>query len=378
MLEYSGYSIAIANYVDEAKYCKGHKFPVIDIKNSRIRPNNSFTIKRKSKVHSFVQRIVFEYQQYRYARNFLKQIDGLSSNVYAGSFSLELSFEFVFHFKPNTNVFFWGLRSYHLTNFWTHFLRNPILGFKSIILNFVFRRKRNIKFFVSNTFIKEEFINLGITSNRLIVRQERTLFSLPNLNVEKLSSKFSLLTIGLIRRDKRLEFSIEAVKSIGDLDVLFFISGRSTNSKYENEIHKLIDNHSGNIIRSNHFLSTEEFSAFIETSHFLLLGDKKQLSTITNGTMMEALILNRPIIAPNYLPYSYYVSKYNIGFLYDPDNLESLTNTIKLARSIGVEKFIPNIREFQKSILFENVASQFAEDLKAVLDNSNLGISRIG
>jgi glycosyltransferase involved in cell wall biosynthesis len=201
----------------------------------------------------------------------------------------------------------------------------------------------------------------------LVVRQERTIEKLSDSNISKLSSIFSLLTIGLIRKDKKLEFSINAVKSLPDESLIFTIAGRSIEHKYEEEISKLIPSYNTTISRRNYFLSTDEFTHLIEESHFLVLCDKKQLSTVTNGTMMEALLLNRPIIAPNYLPYSYYINTYNIGILFDPEDISSLSNAIKEAKKVGMEYFTPYIKEFQKTILFEKAAEQFCNDLEIAL-----------
>jgi hypothetical protein len=148
MLDYAGYSVAIANYADETKYCINHKFPTIEIKHNQVRPHiNSSSANRRNIFYSFIRRITLEYRQYRYAKDFLQQIDGLSSNIYAGSFSLELNFAFLLHFNPQVKVFFWGLRSYHLTNFLYHIKRNPFSGSKSVIFSIIFKRKEKPKFF---------------------------------------------------------------------------------------------------------------------------------------------------------------------------------------------------------------------------------------
>jgi glycosyltransferase involved in cell wall biosynthesis len=368
MLELSGYSVAIAMYGDEHKYCINHHFPMIDIGMKRVRPDKISPAIRKNKFHTFIKYLEFEFKQYQYAKEFIHQIDGLSSNVYAGSFFLDLPVAFILHFNDQTRVFFWGLRSYYLSDFLYHFKSNPFKGVKSLIFSLAFRRKRNLNLFVSNHFIKEEFVKLGISPDRLIIREERTIDELPDSNIGKLPTIFSLLTIGQIRRDKRLEFSINAIELLHYKELKFTIAGRNSEPMYDEELTKLIDHSNQMIVRKNGFLSSDEFTSLIESTHFLLLCDKRQLSTVTNGTMMEALLMNRPIIAPNYLPYSYYVNNFRIGILFEPDDINSLVKAIEEARNLGVEYFIPFIREFQKTILFENAAKQFSMGLKVLLN----------
>jgi len=366
MLDYNGFSVAIANYADENVYCKNDKFPIIEIPNRYKRPNRNFCIHPKNKINSFLLRFFFEFQQFRYSIYFLKQIKGLSKNFYAGSFSLELSLAFVIFSKFECNFFFWGLRSYNLTNFGHHLVENPVIGMKAILFNLFFKKKKNLNFFVSNEFIKEEFIKLGINSNKIIIRAERTIDKLPGLNLNKLSDNFNILTIGLIRRDKRLEFSLNAFNLLNNPDMTFTIAGRNAQEKYEDELLKII-NDKNNIIRKNYFLERDEFNKLIEGCHFLVLCDKEQLSTVTNGTMMEALLLNRPIIVPDYLPYNYYVKKYGIGYLFNPTDLSSLIAQIKHAKETGVESFLPLLQEFQKTLLFDISAKKFNQEIKHVL-----------
>ena len=357
MLDYSGFSVAIVNYADESQNCLNHNFPILNFPTKYKRPNRDFCYDSKNKVHSFFRRLIFDYQQFRYALCFLDQINGLSNNVYAGSYSKEISLAFIIGARKKTKYFFWGLRSYSLKNDWVSIIY-PIQGIKTML----FKRRKNINFVVSNQFIQKEFIDLGISEDRLIIRPERTILKYSPSNFDKLSTKFSLLTIGLIRREKQLEFSINSFKSILKNNMLFVIAGQNYHNKYENELLNIIDN-SENIIRKNKYLTAFEYNDFIEKTHFLVLCDKRQKSTVTNGTMMEALLLNRPIIAPDYLPYSYYVKKYEIGYLYKPDDKASLAEQIIKAEKKGVHSFISKLEEFQKTLIFANVAKIFGDDI---------------
>jgi len=82
------------------------------------------------------------------------------------------------------------------------------------------------------------------------------------------------------------------------------------------------------------------------------------------------LLLNRPIIVPDYLPYNYYVKKYGVGYLFNPTDLSSLISQINQAKETGVEPFLPLLKEFQKTLLFDISANKFNQDIKHVLSGS--------
>jgi glycosyltransferase involved in cell wall biosynthesis len=84
--------------------------------------------------------------------------------------------------------------------------------------------------------------------------------------------------------------------------------------------------------------------------------------------MNEALLMNKPIIAPNFNPYKYYIEKYSIGILYNEDSLDDLANAIKIAKKIGPRIFYRNIKEYQKSLLYDNVKVFFSENIKNILE----------
>jgi len=364
MLKHAGYSVAIINYCEESLYCNNDELTFLDFKNKYKRPNTEWNKQPRNKIHSLFSLLRFLYQQHKYASYFLKQNKGLAKNFYLGSYHLSMSSVFFTKSLANCNYYLWGLRSSRITNIKRKFLRNPIIGLKALQLRKLFKSKNNFNFFVSDNFIKQEFIDLGISKNKLVLRPERIIENQLSGNIQLLSEDFSLLTIGLMREDKRVELTIESIKQLNDNfnDVYLTIAGRG-NEKYEKIIEKYIDNNK-NIVRIDKFLDNDEFNSLIERSHFVVLCDKRQSSLITNGTMLESFILNRPIIAPNYLPYSYYINEYKIGLLFDPDDIESLKSQIIKAKQLGTKSFLPNLKEFQKTLLMDISTNKFVEDLK--------------
>lgn len=94
------------------------------------------------------------------------------------------------------------------------------------------------------------------------------------------------------------------------------------------------------------------------------------MSSVTNGTMNEALLKGKPIIAPNYNPYKDIIDNYNVGISYNPDSIESLTTAIMRAKENGVSFYSESILNYQKTLLIDVVSSNFVRELG--LYNSSL------
>ena len=107
----------------------------------------------------------------------------------------------------------------------------------------------------------------------------------------------------------------------------------------------------------------DKFNLLMRESHFVVLADVKQMSCVTNGTMMEALINYRPIIAPNYEPYKSYFDKFGIGISYNPDIPGDLARAMTEAGKTGCEYFRINIEKFLQTLVFSNVASELYHQL---------------
>ena len=83
--------------------------------------------------------------------------------------------------------------------------------------------------------------------------------------------------------------------------------------------------------------------------------------------MMEALIHHRPIICPDYNPYTYYIKKYGVGLLYKAGDTESYANTMREASQLDTAYFQKAIDAFLETIMFDRVADQFVKDIKKQL-----------
>lgn len=362
LLKKCGYSVAIAKIYPDQNYelCEGIDYIELDISASL--PRDEYSLFPKSKIHSFLSMLRFLYQQHFYMKEVLSQIVGKAKNYYYGSYHLLMPIVLLKDTNQACNYFTWGLRSSRLSAVKEAIFPNPILALRMIILRSYYLKKNNLKFFVSDNFIKKEFLTLGISEKQLIIRPERMLHEIPGDNYDKLTNKFSLLTIGSLRQDKRIEVSVQEIKELsGDWE--YVIAGKANDKKYSQLIEKQI-NSDPRIKRIDKRLDEFEYNLLIQNAHFVLLNDCQQISAVTNGTLMEALMNFRPIIAPNYLPYSYYIDNFNIGFSFDPSIEGSLKQTIEKARNIGCIYFEDNIRNFLRLITTESILGQFSLDLK--------------
>jgi glycosyltransferase involved in cell wall biosynthesis len=83
--------------------------------------------------------------------------------------------------------------------------------------------------------------------------------------------------------------------------------------------------------------------------------------------MFEALIMGKPIIAPNHEPFRYEVERYGIGLLYDLNDSQSLVKTLRRAKELGANSFCENILKYQETLLEKNVIFSVEKQIKTIL-----------
>lgn len=290
----------------------------------------------------------------------MRQLRGKYRNLYAGSYFVHMTIGWLKEIPDTASVFFWGLRSSRL-------IEHKLKPFSKVALpayrlRRYFDHHQNLKFFVSDEIIRNEFIELGISPRRLVVRPERYIEHTPSAIVPKETSKgLNLLSIGSLRETKRIENVLDALRLLNDDTITYTIAGKASD-----EYEAIIKNHSNGlqgVIRRNYRIPEEEYNQLIEQCGFLILCDRQQLSSVTNGTMNEALLKGKPIIAPNYNPYKFYIEKYGIGIAFDPQSIESLSSAIRNAKQKGVACFTDNINNYQQTLLFDVVAERFGKEL---------------
>ncbi len=352
-LKSAGYSVAIADVFAEAEHCKEPDVPHIIIKGHK---SIDRTVRRFWNPSAWLHR----HNRNQYYKSVIKQIAPLCNNIYAGSYHLTISNTWIKTIPSNVNCFFWGLRSWWLCP--SKIPKYSLNWFNAKKNLAIIKSLKNIKFFISDNSIINEFVELGFNRNRLVLRSER-FYNKDVIEASSISNKseLNILSIGSLRPDKRIELISNAVKHLGS-SVCYTIAGVSS-PEYEKVISSSM-NDASNIRRIQRRLSEDEFVSLMVNADFLVLCDVKQPSSVTNGTMMEALMNGVPIIAPNYNPYQYYVEKYGVGILFDPKENNSLENAIRCAIKLGKESFQANIRNLMKELTYENIIEAFSNDLR--------------
>lgn len=354
-----GMRVAIAEVYQEKKFCRNTDIEHYYLKKSFSQKTYSEGDCRFSLLRFLLNRFVLM-SYHKYLRYVMSELSEVTSNIYVGSFFNDNLYNWIKGVDSDINVYLWGLRSFWLFEY----KKKPfsIPGFFSFFNRNLLSKHPNFKLFVSNEIIRDEYLELGISPSRLIVRPERTALQLVGPIIRN-DNKLRLLTIGSLRPDKRIELTAKALQIIDSKEISFVIAG-ATDPKYGyEEVINLSINKLSGVIRINHRLNDDEYWRILDECDFLVLCDKQQPSCITNGTMDEALLRGKPIIAPNYNPYKYIIDKFKVGISFDPDSVDSLVTAIITAKKRGTYSFFKEIEQYQKHLLFETVSKDFVHEL---------------
>ena len=291
------------------------------------------------------------------------ELEGKYKHLYCGSYYVKMPIGWLRKIPSDSLAFFWGLRSVRLVQYKKNVL--DFGGISSFFLRRYIDRHVNLMFFVSDQLIYNEFVSLGISKDRLVIRPERFIDDY-SLGKKDDNGVFTLLSIGSLRPQKRVERILESMAKMSDNNIKYIIAGASLQG-YESTIREGIKNtRCGMVERLNYRLTEEEFNGLINLTDFLVLCDCPQASNVTNGTMNEALLAGVPIIAPNYDPYKYIIDHYHVGVLFNPDENGSLESAIQEAKRLGRSAFAQPIHDYQSLFLKKNVVREFSDSLKQV------------
>ena len=352
ILQSQGLKVAILNIYGEDNSKEVEGIEIINL------PFNA-TVPQHHRI-KIIGKLEFLLWQRRYFKKVIKYITPLAKNFYFGSYHVQMPTAL---FKIKKPCFYWGLRSSRMKNFARMAKSQDFINvLHAIKQRNLFMKNPKQCLFVSNEIIKKEFKDLGISANRLVIREERCIEQTTSCNVNKCSPHPSFLVIGQLRKQKNLPMTIEAFKQANIPNAKLCLIGRSQ-GKYEEEITAAI-NADDRIERNNSFLEYDDFLNYYTNAHFVLFADEEGDSCITNGTFTEALIRHRPVIAPDYNPYRHYINKYGVGILYKPKDIDSYAYALKQATELGVAHFQTNIDTFLKEIMFDKVAKDLVEDIK--------------
>lgn len=347
-----GYEVAVVA-LNGNSFHNGKGYDVIEIPKCCDFPKIDYVNAELNKIKRFLKRIILDYRRFKYFKKLFNDLDGLAGNYYLGILSLSNFSTLLLFVTSQKKLFLWGIRSYYLSCPKKYTKKNPYRYLKAILLRLIVKAKKNIYLFVSNPMIAEEFYNLGVERNRLIMRPERIIKEKPVFNLNHLPSRFSILSIGSLRPIKNIEFAIE---SIIDLGIQYTIAGQTSNS-YAKHIDSVVSQlNSPHVNRISRYLTNKEYHDIMCNHHFVLICDKADMSVASNGTFFDALLNSRPVIVPDREPFRYYLEKYKVGLMFKDDSKKSLNLAIKNAESLGVRPFLKGIAEFQDDHKLDRVA----------------------
>lgn len=361
MLKSQGEDVSIFDIFHEYNEDVVDSIPILHWKSNITVPDDSWMLQKHSFLYSFWKGLQYGIHKDRYMRAVKNFIVDKADFYYCGSYHNNMSTVLFGLKKP---CFWWGLRSERFHFSISKMLHRPYRFLNLLIARIKFLSNSNQYLFVSNSFILEEHVRMGIPRNRMVIREERCIEGMPNPNYNLLNKTFTFLTIGLLRPDKRIEFTINEFLKITN-QCQYVLVGKAQES-YEDVINSSINAHK-NIVRVNKFLDYSEFNLYFQQAQFVVLADKQQEGSVTNGTFLESLINFRPVIAPNYNPYKYYIDKYQIGILFDPNVPGDLANAMQKAIEKGSRYYENKIREFLKTIQFENLSKKLHHDIYSLV-----------
>lgn len=358
----SGYKVAILNIYPQLEYHFVSGAPIIT-------PSHKVVLMQDSSIPLLGRFVNFinQYLWNKHLEKIMQEIEGRYENLYVGSFHTDMMTRWLSSIPLTSSCFFWGLRSYWLQEY--KFNRFSMRSINSPKLFRYFRENKNLKFFISDQIIYNEFLKLGIVRERLVIRPERYIrdFCLPQkIDLEYRCTKF--LTIGSLRQDKRIELLLDAFNWIAS-DYKYIIAGWA-DSKYEAKINLAIGDNP-HVNRISHRLSEVEYQSLMKDCDYLIICDVRQYSSVTNGTVSEALLSGKPIVAPNYEPYKSIVEHYKVGFLFNPEDQTSIISAILRAIMCSSDTFIEGLKAFQNESLFTNIVNKFSREIKLSLKKTS-------
>lgn len=359
MLNDCGYSVAIADVFREAQFCSDAQVPIISLSTKKTRATLSLS-KSNFSIFRVIQNMWNRFRIDLYLKKVVIELSHLTNNIYAGTMHMGMPILWMKRIPSSVNIYLWGLRSYYLTYYKSRSFK--IETIESKWLYSFFKSHANFKFIISDEIILKEFQALGFPTNRLILRPERLTDSICYpINRDSITK---ILCIGTLRPQKRIDICLDAFSAISHDNIEFTIAGKAySDHGYDKLINSKIFG-SKNVIRVDKRLNEEEYQNLFRSCDYLLLCDEKQLSSVTNGTMNEALLSGKPIIAPNHDPYKYVVERYNVGILYDLHNQESIKRAFLEAQLKSPLDFSDGLVAYQKTLMYNDAVASLKKQIE--------------
>lgn len=361
LLQHGGMKVGILDIYQEIEKNEIEGIPVVHLKGiKKLDFSNQLT---GNKFLATLKAVPFFFKRDRYYKKVLAQVKDMADSFYCGSYNMWMSTAFMKLEKP---CFYWGLRSLRMKFRPSLMWRENPFALRYPWIRRRFLRNKYQCLFVSNHIIKEEFLKLGVPAERIVIREERCVEQRKEDNEALLAENVRFLTIGQLRPEKQVLQTITAFRTANLQNAELYLVGKGKDERYDEDLSNIIGDDE-NIHRVGGFLEYDAFNEHFAKAHFVVFADRQRMSSITNGTLAEALINHRPVIVPDYPPFNYYINTYHVGLLYKPNDIVSYSDAMMKASKEGADSFFPAINEFLERIDFESVSNDLTANVWSVI-----------
>lgn len=362
LLQHGGMKVGILDIYQEIDKDEVDGIPVLHLEGiKKLDFSKQLT---GNKFLATIRAIPFFFERDNYYKKVLAQVQDLADAFYCGSYNMWMSTAFMKLEKP---CFYWGLRSSRMNFRLSHIWHENPFAIRYPMIKRRFMHNKYQCLFVSNHIIKEEFLQLGVPADRIVIREERCVERKIDGRKPLLAEKVRFLTIGQLRPEKQVQQTIAAFRTANIEDAELYLVGKGKDTGYDESL-SIIIGEDKRIHRVGGFLEYDAFNEHFAKTHFVVFADRQQMSSITNGTLTEALINHRPVIVPDYPPFNYYIETYHVGILYKPNDVISYSEALEKAYKEGAESFFPAIDKFLEKIDFEIVSNELTTNVRLIID----------
>ncbi len=197
---------------------------------------------------------------------------------------------------------------------------------------------------------------VGLKRNRVITSSWGTKKVSADINLST-KKKNSFLFLGIIRRDKNIEYLLNEFSKVSE-DFTLTIAG--VPSGYDRNVLTALINESGipeNRIETHlRFLDEKDYENLLAENKYIVLPYKKE-NRSSSGPLIQALQYNVIPIASDYGERAEIIRKSNLGYTFKFDNaigLGEIVNQI-LDGDTNEEKIFKNIETYKNTFLWENI-----------------------
>lgn len=363
MLQNAGYNVAIADVFKEEKLCTNNNIPHVQLRHKAPKvlcKVSQYRCKISNIRYSYLRLISNIYLIYA-----LYSLKKQTRLFYLGSLTIDTPLLWLLFLPRNNNYLIWGLRSYVLLK-WQEKAYGRFYIYSRLLYKLL-RKSKYINFVVSNSIIKNEFIEkVGIDENRIVVRPERWVPDDYKINIErpKETNILKLLTFGTLRKNKHVEIVLDALKNLCDNSIQYTIAGRCKDDNGYSELLEERMKNVPNVIRIDRYIADEEYEELLDKTDFVVLCDEPEKSCGTNGTMLEAILHGIPVIAPHHEPFVTEIEGHQLGLTYDLLDVDSLSKCILIAQESSKDCYTPSILSYIDTLKIDSISKTIKYQLQ--------------